>query len=264
MAIFTDSAFYYGHNINANNQNISLREPYDTNPNEKIVELNIGSHSLTEYVDEIATRISDIGSQEYTATVDRFTRQITISADQPFELLVASGSTFEISAFNLMGFSGDDRTGLNSYTGDLPSGKSYEPQFKLHNYVDFKDMQRKSSASISESASGVPEIISFGKILEAEFEIMFATNINQGSDKIENPIRTDQNGYENLRDFMIDITDKNTIEIILDKQAPEIFHKALLQKTTASSQGIAFQLKEMRASGLRGYFRSGKLTFREL
>ena len=264
MAIFTDSAFYYGHEIDQGNLNVSFLEPWATDPTEKVAELNVGSYSLTEFGDELATRLSERGEQEYTVFIDRLTRKITIQADQTFSLLIGTGSTSAVSAYGLAGFSGDDLAGSLSYESNNGSGISFEPQFKLHNFVDFQDMQRKASASISESANGVPEIVSFGQILESEMEIIFSTNIDQGHEKLDNPIANNPTGYEDLRAFMVAITNKNTIEFIPDKLNPSIFNKALLQKTASSGQGVSFLLKEMRSSGLRGYWRSGKLTFREL
>lgn len=262
--IFTHSSFYYGHVLSENNLYLSFREPFDTDTSEKIAELNVGDYSLSEFVDELARALNARGAQEYTVTIDRTTRIITISASQVFELLISSGNTVAISVFGLAGFSGSDLTGLTTYEATQASGKEYFPQFKLQSYVDLRDNIRKSQASVNESASGIPEIVSFGKIREMECDILFATDIDQGDEKLGSPIRTNLTGVQDLRDFVEAITDKNTIEFIPNRNDPDTFNKMILESSEDSGEGIKIQVKEIRTSGMTGYYKTGKLVFREV
>jgi hypothetical protein len=97
MTIETRSKFYYGHTVNEANLYIN----FDDGSGEVTAQLRAGSYSLTDYVTEVARAMNEVGGQEYTVTVDRSTRLITISASANFSILFLSGTNSSQSAIDL-------------------------------------------------------------------------------------------------------------------------------------------------------------------
>lgn len=161
----------------------------------------------------------------------------------------------------MIGFTATDFTGLTSYTGTLPSGKEFIPQFILQEFVDFDNNIKSSQASVNESGSGVVEVISFGRIKFMECNVRFQTNTAMPKNA---PIDNDSSGVANLRDFLDDATLKGDLEFIPDRDDPDTFTTCLLESTPESREGVDFKLKEQFGDGLAGYFQSGKLIFREV
>lgn len=256
MAIFTYSAFNYGHKITGDNQSINFSE---NGVDELTATIPVGGYTLGTFVNALSLALNKVGALEYSVTLDRTTRKITISATGSFELWVVTGSLINISSFPLMGFTGTDRVGLSTYESDSPSGYQYSPQFLLQNFTDFQDEQRKAEASISVTASGRVQVASYGEVKTMTANITLATDIpNQVA------IRENLNGVSDLRDFMSYLIDKNPIEFIPDENNPDIFTKCLLEKTSESSEGVGFKLKELYSRNLTGYFETGDLQFRQI
>lgn len=251
------SSFYYGHTVTEETIYIDFAE----GGVDYVAQLNVGAYSAEEFAIEVARALTAAGGQQYACTLDRTTRKLTIFADEPFDLNFGSGSHGN-NPYELMGFERTDKTGSNSYEGELPSGFSYRPQFPLQSYVDFKHSQRAASASVNKAASGKSfEVVSFGKERTMKCNIMFATDIYQGENgAIENNL----NGVGDLQHFMEYITTKAVIEFMPDRNAPENFHKCILLSTPDSKDGVGFELQEMYSKGAMGYFETGKLTFIEV
>ena len=230
MTIQTRSVFYYGHEIDDTNLYLNFSEGGP----EITIQLSIGGYSLTDFATEIATQMTQAGGQEYSVTVDRDTRQLTISATSNFELLVNTGTNVGSSAWSLMGFTGgSDLSGSNSYQGPSGSGKEFAPQFWLQDYVDLNDSQDRVSATVTQSANGTVESVSFGLVRFLEFNCRFQTNINQGSN---GPIESDADGVESVRDFLVEITKKNNIEFMKNRDDRATYSKILLESTPASKE----------------------------
>jgi hypothetical protein len=181
MTIKTMSKFYYGHQVTVDNQYLDFSEGQAV--------LNVGNYSLTDFVNEVARALNEVGSNNYVASVDRTTRLVTISGDSTFELYPQSGVAAAQSAYELLGFD-VDKTGSNSYEGDSPSGDEYSPQFLLQSYIDKDDNQKRAFTSVNKSAKGIVETVSFGTEKFYEFNITFATDIDQGKGA---PIETNLN-----------------------------------------------------------------------
>ena len=173
-------------------------------------------------------------------------------------LLVTSGTQSSISAFALMGFT-LDKTGSNSYESDNASGFFYEPQFLLQNFVDFQDNVKTAQASVNESASGLIEVVSFGKNEFMECNITLATDITPQS-----AIKENANGVSDLRDFLNYAINKHPIEFVYDLNNPDIYEPCLLEKTQSDTKGTGFKLYELYARKLVGYFETKTLTFRKI
>lgn len=255
----TRSSFYFGHLVDATNFTIDFSE--NSGADVYSANLNLGTYSLTDFVTEVERAMNAEGGQEYTVTLTRSTRIITISAPSNFELLTSSGLTLGTSAFSLIGFSGADKTGFNSYDGNSPSGDEYRPQFYLQNYVDFDDIQEASSSSVSTSAQGVVQVASFGNNKFMECNI---TNITDLEKVKGNWIENDINAVQNFRNFMLYATKKGEMEFLPNRDDSSSFTKCILESTRMSRNGTGFTIYELYGKGLPNFFESKKLKFREV
>jgi len=254
MSIITYSGFTYGHEIYSSNEFIN----FDEGGGEISAQIEIGSYTLNDFLGKVLEAFNAEGGQEYSGSIDRLTRKVTISAPSNFSLLVTSGTQSSISAYNLIGFT-SDKDGSNSYESDIASGFFYEPQFLLQNYVAFEDNVMTAQASVNESASGVVEVVSYGKKEFMECNITLATDIVP-----QGVIKENVNGVSDLRQFLNYAINKNPIEFVPDLENPNIFESTLLEKTNSDSKGTGFKLNELYARKLVGYFETKTLTFRKL
>lgn len=256
MALETLSKFYYGHNVTTSNNKLG----FDEGSGELTAEISVGEYTLTEYADEIATALNTAGNLEYTTSLDRETRKITISAGSNFSLLVNSSSTSSSSTFSLAGFTGSDLSGSSSYEGDSSSGSEYKPQFWLENYIPKENDARRIGSSRNESSSGKVQVFSYGLVRFVTFNIIFITDINQGDN---GAIETDLSGESNANDFMEYCTAARPIEFMPDRDNTSDFVKLLIERTPQSEDGTAYKLREMLNRGLSGYYQTGRLVWRE-
>lgn len=252
MSLTTRSKFYYGHLVDSSNLNIEFNDGTD-----KIAVLNVGDYSFTEFATEVARAMNAVSSNSFTCTADRTNRTLTVAGTGTFTLKITSGGGF--SAFTLMGFTGADLSGANTYTGSA-SGSEFKPQFVLQKFVDFDDNQQAISPSVAESANGNIEVVTFGQRYIAQFEIQYQTNNTVASDSI---IENQANGLDNLRTFMQYVTKKRKIEVMFDRDIPGTFVKCLLESTPENAQGLNFRLKEYFGR-LPGFFQTGLLRFRKV
>jgi len=253
--IFTNSAFYYGPEINEN----SLYIDFDEGAGELTAELFVGGYVLSDIAEEVERALNAIGTLTYTVTMDRATRKLTIAGSAAFDLLFSTGTNITFSAASKLGYSATDVTTLTSYESDLTVGSIYLPQFKLQNYIALEDWQDLTQASQAESASGVIEVISFTSVNFTEFNITLANDYDQYA-----AIERNLTGVSDLRTFMQYIVQKFNIEFLPDREDENTFNKVLLEKTPLSKNGTGFKLKELYGKGLVGYYESGKLKFREV
>lgn len=256
MGLKTRAKFYYGFTVDGTNQKIDFNE----GAGELTGTLTLGDYTLTEFLSELQLALNDAGTQAYTVTVDRVTRFITINAGSNFDLLITSGSNSATSVYSTAGFTGADVAGAITYTGVI-SGSEYIPQFFLDQYIPSENNRRRTSSVRKESASGKVEVISYGETANTEMNITFITDIDQGANS--DAITTDLSGLANSRLFMDFITDIKPIEFIPDKDAPGTFEKLTLLKTSESSDGVDYLLKELFSKGLAEYYETGKLVFRK-
>lgn len=255
MTIETRSVFYYGHVIDDTNPNL----PFSEGGPEINAVLNLGDYTLAEFTTEVARAMNDIGGQIYTVAVNRDTRIITISAPGTFELLVSTGSTIGTGVYSLIGFTGADRTAAITYAGDSASGEEFTPQFYLQDWIASEDFVNPTSSVVNTSAAGDVEVVTFSDEYFFEFNIKFQTDNDQGFNAW---IETDLSGVSNFRAFMVAIIKRTRFEIMRDRDTRSSFEKIILQKTPLSSQGTGFKLLENKR--IKGYFDSGKLTFKDV
>lgn len=255
--IMTNSAFIYGIFVNDTSNIVA----FDEGNGELLATLRSGKYTLTTYLNEVLRAMNEVAVDGvYSGSVNRNDRTYSINGDIPFDLLVATGST-SASAFQNMGFTGADRTGDDSYTGDSAVGSVYQPQFRLQSFVDFKNNQRAVESTANISASGQVELVRFGVVRIMEAEITFITDIDQG---VGSPIRTELQGEDKARAFMEYATTKGPMEFVPDVLDPDTFNYCILESTPESRDGVDFKIKEMIARRLIGYYTTGLLTFREV
>ena len=131
MSLENFSTFYYGHEITSDNNKIDFEEGFG----ELVAEINVGTYSLTDFVIAVQDALNSAGSNIYFVTLNRTTRQITITANNPFDLLITTGDHTGTSSFPLMGFTGPDLTGQTVYVSNGPSGSEYRPQLDRKSVV---------------------------------------------------------------------------------------------------------------------------------
>jgi hypothetical protein len=258
--IYTKSKFYYGHTVTADNRAISFSED---NVNELIAELKIGNYSLTSYAQEVRRAMNEVsGGNNYEVSLDRNTRILTISGDNPFTLLTQTASIILISAFRMMGFNDlQDLTGLNSYSGQFGSGDVYAPQFFLQDYQDFRFNQKTASANVNQSASGLVEIVSYGNVKLMSCNIKYINTYTQPDNSI---FENNPNAIDETLTFLEYLITKGRIEFIADRDDANEYIECILDSTSKEQNGTAFELRELYSQGLNGYFETGLLRFRKI
>lgn len=256
MAVGTFSTFYYGQSVTNENFYLNFKEGAP----ELSASIQIGSYSITDFLVAVKTALDVAGALVYTVSVDRSTRLITISSTATFELLVTSGSQVGQSIWSLLGFSGADRTGASTYTGNLPCGSQYKTQFKLQDFTHSDDFQTKVDPTVLESASGTVETVNFGtrKIYEMSFK--FITD-KPGDNYV---IRNNQNGVSDARTFLQYITQKKPFEFMQDSGNTASFKKVILEATPTSVDGTGYKLVELVSQNLPGYYEINNVQMRDL
>lgn len=249
MTIFTRSVFYYGHTVTQANRNLDFAEAGVT----KTATVRVGAYTLTDFVNEIARALNLRGDQTYTATVNRNTRQITVSSDATFDLLPVSGPTSGESIYQLLGFD-TDVTGSNTYTGTA-SGSEFSPQLKLQDYNDFERDQDSVNALVNTTASGRVEAVTFGNNKFMTCNIRYQTNKRTGF------MPYDENAIEKLIAFMEYITTKAPVEYMENINDRSSSRAVVLDRTTKSGTGTGFRLRE--SDNIPGFYDTGRLVFRE-
>jgi hypothetical protein len=254
VSITTKSLFFYGHEIDETNFSWDFSE----GGAEIQGSLNIGDYTLTEFAAEIERAMNAVGGQEYTVTVDRATRKITITAPGNFELLVDSGSRKGSSAYALAGFSGADKTGSDTYEGGSASGFEYRPQAVFMDYEPFEDDNGAIDASVNKTVTGIVETVTFGT------ERMMQCRIWGITDESISNFDNNPSGRADARAFRDYAIRKLKMEFMEDRDTPGTFTKVLLEKTPEEGNGTRLKLKKMFDTGVEGIYETGKITFREV
>lgn len=260
--IETLSAWNFGHTITKDNKYLNFSEVSDGL--ERVALLNEGSYTLNQFAIEVARAMNDAAEfNEYSTSVDRSTRKITVEGDtENFTLLAGTGTQLELSPFELMGFSESegDQSGAQTYEGDSASGFQFIPQFKLQQFTHFEDYVSTSNSNIIENTRGdIVEVVNYGDIRRMKCNIMFQTNRDG-----QRAIRNDLQGKDKLNAFMLYCRSKARLEFMPDVLAPENFYNCILDKTKLSRNGTDFELYDMISQGWTDYFMTDLIEFREI
>jgi len=257
MSVTTRSKFYYGHLIDDTN----LRLDFDEGGGELTAILSITTYTLEEYVTELIRAMNVAGGQTYIGTLDRDTREITISAPGTFNLLLTSGTHAGTSTFALAGFTGADTGLATSHTGNLGSGSEFRPQFVLQKYVPTSQIKNPTSVAVNVSTSNIVEVVRFGSVRFMECNIKWVTDTDVG---VVDYLDNSQTAVADLIAFMEAATDKQRLEFMEDRDDSAIFENLLLESTADSQMGVGYKIHEMLGLNLPGWYESKKLLFRKV
>jgi hypothetical protein len=252
--ISTKSVFYYINGVSSDNFYLD----FDEGSGELSAEVESGNYTMAELASQVEAALNSAGTQAYSVTFNRQARSFTIAAPGNFDLLITTGTHVGVDVFSLIGFTGADLTGADSYTG-VAAGRAYLPQFRLQSYVDQDDLRKSIQPSVNKSASGIIEVVRFGIEKFYEFNIMFITDIEQGNLSL---IETNLSGVSDARDFLRFITTKSEFEFMPDRDNRNNFYTVLLESTDEASDGTGYRLKELYTKNLPYYYETGKLVFR--
>lgn len=255
MSLTTHSAFYFGHRIDETNFALDFREI----GGELLASLDVGEYTLEEFVTECARAMTAVGGRTYSVTVNRATRKVTVSSPFNFSLLINSGSRKGSGVWSLLGFTGADRTGTNTYTANLPSGLAYSTQFILQSYIPSAHFVKAADATVNKAASGRVEVFRFGEERFTEMNFKFITDRQSASQDI---IRNRTTGVQDFLNFMNYAITKAPIEFMPDENTPGTFEKVILESTPDDSKGTGFKLRELYDQGLPGFYESGVIRMR--
>lgn len=253
--IRTWSKFNYGFQIDTSNNSLNFSEGGP----ELTAVLESGDYTLGEFAEVVATALSAIGALDYTASINRNTNVITLSASGTFSILLATGSNIGISFAGLMGFSQVvDLTGAATYTGASTAGFQYYPQFLLQSYVPPEIFKQSADATVNKAASGRVEVIRFGVEQFIEMDIKFITDLPMDNVVIKN----NPSGLQDAIDFLDDITQKAKFEFVPDVDTPGTFHEVILESFPGFQNGAGFKLKELFAQNLPDFYETGVIKLR--
>lgn len=253
MAVHTFSKFFYDFVIDQDSQYL----PFDEGSGELIADVTRGSYAPTVGLFNVASAMNNAGTQSYSITLDRLTRLVTISATNPFDLLVVTGSPAS-TTFTKLGFTGSDRTGSNTYTGDTPIVKEYAPQFKLQDYMPSTINTKSIDPTVRKTADGKVEVVRFGTEKFVELNIKFATNKPMDGRVIKN----NPTGLDDLIEFMEWVITKSPVEFMPNEDDPNTFEILIIEKTNDDKNGMAYSLDEQYKKNLPDVYDTGLLTFR--
>jgi hypothetical protein len=253
--IRTWSKFTFGFDVESDNKYLDFTE--DGFP--QTAEIEFGNYTLGEGLSAVQSALNSSGQNTYTVTVNRSTLLVTISADDTFDLNIATGDTAANSIFGLLGFNfASDLTGLSSYTGNAPCGSFYDPQFLLQDYVPPENFKESIDATVNRSASGRVEVVRFGIEQKIEMNIRYITNNVMDNVAIKN----NQSGLESALAFMSYISQKKRFEFIPDVANLDSFYKVILESSPGFSKGTGFKLREMLSRDLPDFYETGVLQLR--
>lgn len=252
------SQIYYGIEIDETNQYVDFKEGANPIISAKLA---IGQYSHEEFTTELGKRFNEAGAGNYTWSISRSDRLLTVVSDIQFNLPTQSGPHALSGIWEIMGMQGPDKTGGFGYTGSYSSGKSFRPQFLLQGYVSTDQNSGPIESSLNVSGSGRRELIRFGTEKLAEFWIPYITDLYQAAGS---PIEYNAAGFAEAKSFMEYVIKGGHVEFMPDRTLPNAFETLQLKSTSESQDGISYRLEEMQDQGLQNYFRINKLTFRKI
>ncbi len=257
MALMTKCKFYFGIEITQDNNLLD----FDEGSGEITITIPVGIYSPKQISDKIASLLTAAGIQTYSCVFNRTTRKLTISSVANFDILISTGTNTATTLYSNLGFTGGvDLTGASSYIAPSTTGYEYVPQFYLLDYVPLEHNVKSVQASINETGSGNIEVIKFGTKRYMECSIELITNNKFLGDAIWTANPT---GVDDTLLFLNYATQKSYIEFMPDQTDVASYSTLLLESTESDSMGVGFKLYEMLEYGA-GYFKTGKLVFREI
>jgi len=254
--IKTMCQFYYGHTVNETNFWLDFQEGTDPALSAKVA---IGEYTITDFCSAVARAMNLVGTFDYSVTVNRSTRIITILGTGSFKVLPVTGVNSSKSVLPLLGIVADTALATTA-VGVSASGFSWRPQFLAQDFVDFEDQQDAVDGVSRESTSGKTESVRFGTVKTMDANFTYITDVPQSNGLIEN----NPTAVSEARQFLEYATTKADLEFMPDRDSVSVFTKCLLDSSPGSKNGIGFKLQELYSRGLVGYFETGVLKFRKI
>ncbi|MEN0059510.1 MAG: hypothetical protein AAGB31_11795 [Bdellovibrio sp.] len=254
-ALSSYSKIYYGPELTELKRSFTIKE----DGIEKVAFLDPGCYLPSQFPLILQQAINAVSSQQYSVSLNRSTRLLTISAEGSFEVPLVSMFEDASNIASLVGFTQDaDLTGSNSYTSLNPCCEEYAFQFPLQSYLSSRENASQIQAVKKKTITGIVEATSFGIERQVSFEAMYITDIVQDPRSI---IRTKVEavaGFLSLLDYCIR---QEAIEFMEDENRPDVFEILTLASTEENQNGLGYRLIEEYDEGLPNYYRSGTLTF---
>lgn len=277
MTLKTNPIFYYGVEVLAECTWIDFQEgEFGTTLS---VEVPVGSYTLEEYRQAVEDAFNSVGTLNYTVTIDRYTRKLTILTSSEFKLLLASGPHASQSLLVCAGFGSTPIWGAGAlygqtplifgasdtdltfiHTASFPLGLSYEPQFCPQDYLDAENNAELRKAQVNESIDGSAiEVLSFGEDRFYNMNFRYITDLPMPKD---GPIKNNQNALSEINSFLSWAIQKKVIEFMPNLENPNEFKKIRFEKG-AGSRGTGYKLKELTPK-LPEFYETGVLVFRRI
>lgn len=257
-ALSTFSAFYYGQTVTVDNRYIDFAE--SATPRTAVID--VGAYSLSRYLQKVAQAMNNAGVNTYGLSVDRTTRLVTLTSDNPFDLLGTSGPNASRSALPFLGLPVADQLATSSVAGTSPCGFEYITQFPLQSYVPTKNNKRAGNATVTKSASGNKvSVQTFGeeRFMKGDFKFITNNNVVDLSRMRANPT-----GEEDARSFFEYCITKAPIEFMESIADRETFEVFMLESFPGYTDGTGYELKELYDQGLPHFFETGVTVFRSI
>jgi hypothetical protein len=251
------SVFYYGIEITPDNRFIN----FDEGSGELTAELAVGFYTPSQLAVEVQTKLNVVGNNSYTVSFNRSTRFLTIASGSSFDLLWDTGISVPSLATSVLGFEENDLTGEDSYTGTLPIGKAWFPQFRLQDYVPSSNFTKAADENVIKAANGRVVVVKYGNESFIEFSVPYITNLSM---EIGSPIKNDSQGYQNALEFLNFAITKNLFEFMPDINNRVEFETVILESTPESNDGVGFKLEERLGDNLPGIYSTGLLRLRAI
>lgn len=254
------STFYYGFKVTAQPYNGYMN--IDEGSGELQIEIPVGTYTFTTLADAIRNALLTQGTLDYTVTINRDNRLITISAPTNFDLLTNTGVNSGTAIWDLIGFdTTSDLTGSNSYTSYKYAGFEYMPQFRLQEYTGPEDFQAANQASKNVAANGTTvEVVRFGLAKFIEFNIRYITSRTDFSDGYAH--RHDPLGLENARAFLQSITELSEFEFMPDYKDTSNYYRCIVESMPDFPDGTGYRLQERFADNLIEVYDTGRIKLR--
>lgn len=248
-----NTEIFYGIEITDQNKYLGLADldgPYTINIKE-------GYYTPQCLMDELNGVVAAL-DKDVRFEFNRETCRVKIITESSLDLLTFSG--IQPNMYEFLGFTqfAADIVGDLEYEGETGIGTRYRVQFCPQSLLRCEDNKQLKDATITESISGKYECFHCGEESFFEFNLRFITDIKQDCFfMFSNP-----NGVQDARDLFDYMICKRPIELMPDCDKRDEFYTVVLDQTPESRNGTGYELKEMYAQGLCGYYETGILRFK--
>lgn len=255
MASNDRALFLYGFDITNANRYLNFKNA--ALGSELTAILRIGNYTPTEFMAELKRAMEFVdGIYKYTWSINRTVasgtaNRFSVSTNGSYlSILLSSGSNYQNSPRNLIGFDELDYTGQLSYTGFTSGGTILLPDFATYDYLGPDEMVMNDGCK-NVSAAGIKETLVFAQMRFFQGQWKYITNFNGNTQKTQ---------FEN---FLKYATRQLKFEFSPSiNEDPDLFYQCTLETTPADGNGLGYTMKQMLGQGLYRFYDTGVLKFR--